>query len=109
MPRPDLFLEPGAGFRLAVAEHHHARVYSPNEIEQFIAIGVSGQIEIFQLTTPGHLSARAAEDESLTDGCGFEPSARSAGISITDKKDGLALVANHAQGQIVRGGILAHH
>src|SRR5258708_20186084 len=40
MPRPNLFLEPGARFRLAVAEHDPARVYLPDEIDHFVPISV---------------------------------------------------------------------
>ena len=31
------------------------------------------------------------------------------GVGVTDEEDGLVFVTDHAEGQVVRGGVLAHH
>src|SRR6266581_524413 len=48
VPGPDLFLEPLAGVFFAVAEQDGARFDLANEVEQFIAVGVGGEVEAFQ-------------------------------------------------------------
>ena len=40
---------------------------------------------------------------------GFEAAARRVGVGVADEEDGVAFVADHAQGQVVGGGVLAHH
>ena len=65
MPGADLILEPLPGILVAVAEQHRSRGDFTDEIEQFIAVGVRGQVEILQLTAPGDLSAGTAENKGL--------------------------------------------
>ena len=38
-----------------------------------------------------------------------QPAAGCVGIGVADEEDGVALVADHAQREVVRGGFLAHH
>ena len=40
---------------------------------------------------------------------GSEAAARRVGVGVADKEDGLPLVADHADGEVVGGGVLAHH
>src|SRR5207244_3858323 len=54
-------------------------------------------------------SAAPAEDESFAMFGGFEAAAGSIGVRIADEENGLVGVADHAQSQIVRGGIFTHH
>ena len=50
-----------------------------------------------------------AEHKGFTRSGGLQPSARRVRIGVADKENGLPLIPNHAQGEIVRRRVFAHH
>src|SRR6185503_3349709 len=109
VPGPDLLLEPVAGFCFAMAQEHCAGRDLADEIEQFVAIGVGGQVEVLHFTAVGDFAGAAAQDKGSARLGGLDPSAGRVRVGITDEENGLALVADHAGGEVVGGGVFAHH
>src|SRR5439155_2696714 len=109
VPGPDLLLEPVAGFCFAVAQEHRAGRDLANEIEQFVAISVSGQVEVLHFTAFGDFASAAAQDKGGARLGGLEPSAGRVRVGVTDEENSLALVAGHAGGEVMGGGVFAHH
>src|SRR5207247_10310020 len=50
-----------------------------------------------------------AQDKGSARLGGLEPSAGRVGVGVTDEENRLALVAGHAGGEVVGGGVFAHH
>src|SRR6266542_1836802 len=98
---PDLLFEPVAGFCFAMAQEHCAGRDLANEIEQFVAIGVGGQVEVLHFTTFGDFAGAAAQDKGSARLGGLEPSAGRVRVGVTDEENRLALVAGHAGGEVV--------
>ena len=109
MAGADLLLEPVAGFGFAVAQEHGAGRDLADEIEQFAAIGVGGQVEVLHFTAFGDFAGTAAHDEGSARPGSLESSAGRVSVGVTDEENGLALVADHAGGEVVGGGVFAHH
>src|SRR2546425_530847 len=109
MAGADLLLEPVAGFGFAVAQEHGAGRNLADEIEQFATIGVGGQVEVLHFTAFGDFAGTAAHDEGSARPGSLEPSAGRVSVGVTDEENGLALVADHAGGEVVGGGVFAHH
>src|SRR5438552_17459026 len=105
----NLFLEPVSGIRFAVAQEHGAGRDLSDEAEQFIAIGVGGEVEIQYFTATGDLAGAGTKDESLARFRRFQPAAWGVGVGVTDEENGLSFVADHAGSETVGGGVLAHH
>ena len=59
--------------------------------------------------SPDDLARLGAEEEPFTGFGHLQPSAGRVGIGIPDEEDRLAFVTDHAEGQVMRGGVLAHH
>ena len=94
---------------LAVAEQDHARLDLADEVQQVVAVGVGGEIEVLHFAAAGDFAGAGAEEERLARLGGLEPATRRVGVGVADEEDGLAFVADHAQRQVVGGGVLAHH
>src|SRR4051812_42798209 len=92
-----------------MAQEYGARGNAINKIDQLLAVGVRGEVEVLQLTLTRELAGPSTEKERLSWNGRFEASAGGLPVRITDEKNCLALIANHPHGQIMRGGILAHH
>src|SRR5213596_971391 len=73
VPGPDLLLEPVAGFCFAMAQEHCAGRDLANEIKQFVAIGVGGQVEVLHFTAFGDLAGAPAQDKGSARLGGLEP------------------------------------
>jgi len=80
-----------------------------DKVEQLIAIGVSGQIKVFNVAALGNLASTRAKKECLARLSRAEPASRGVRISITDKEHRLVFISDHSQRERVRRGILAHH
>ena len=80
-----------------------------DEVQQFIPIRVGGEIEILHLATPGHFSNSRAEKECFSGFGRFQPATGCIRIGIADEENGLPFIPDHANGQIVRGGVFVHH
>src|SRR5262245_22051427 len=102
----DSLLEPLPRLRFSMAEQHRARGDLADEIEQFVAIRVRGEIEILHFATARHLARAGAENKALAVLRRLEPPARSIGVRVTDEENRLPRVAAHPHGQVVRGGVL---
>src|SRR5580765_3758004 len=107
MPGSDLLLEPLAGILVPVPEQNRPGIHLADEIEEFTAIGVGGEIKALQFTASRDFPC-SAKNEGLTRlGC-LEAPSRGARVRIAHKKDGMSLVTNHSHGQVVRRRILIH-
>src|SRR5206468_2839151 len=104
-----LLREPVAGFGFAVAQEHGAGPDLADEIEQFAAIGGGGQVGVLHFTAFGDFAGTAAHDERSARPGSLEPSAGRVSGGVADEENGLALVADHAGGEVVGGGVFAHH
>ena len=109
MAGADLVFKPFARILIAVAEQDGAWGNLSDEIQEVVAIGVGGQIEILYVATLGDLSCARAEHKCLAGFGGFESASRCGGVCVADEEDGLFFVAGHTDGEVVRGGVLAHH
>src|SRR5207247_10509134 len=94
---------------LAVAQQNRAWLDLADELKQIITVGVGRQIEVLGFAQAGGLAAGAAEEELFAALGGFKVAARGVRIGVADKEDGLLFIADHAQRQVVRGGVLTHH
>ena len=92
-----------------MAEQNGAGRDLPHEIQQVGAVGVRGEVVILYLAPARDLAGAGAEDECFAQLRGLHPAAGRAGVGVTDEEDGLFLIAGHALGEVVRGGVLAHH
>src|SRR6266849_3254156 len=99
VPGPDLLLAPVAGFCFAMAQEHCAGRDLANEIEQFVAIGVGGQVEVLHFTAFGDFAGAAAQNKCSARLGGLEPSAGGVRVGVTDEENRLALVPGHAGGE----------
>src|ERR1700690_2343576 len=109
MTRADLFLEPIPGAFFAVAEQNGARIDLADQIQEFVSIGMSGQIEILNVTALGDVASAGAKKKCpALPGCA-QPASWSIGIRIADEENRLILIADHSGSQHVRGRVLAHH
>ncbi len=69
------------------------------------AVRSKSSISQRRVTSP----ALGAEQKALARLGGFEAAAGRIGVGVADEEDGVAFVADHAQGQVVGSGVLAHH
>ena len=67
------------------------------------------QIEILHFAAFGHFAGAAAEDKGFARPGFFKATTGSVGVGVSDEEDGLFFVADHARGQVVGGGVFAHH
>ena len=92
-----------------MAKQHDAWLHRADEIQKFVAIRMGRQIEILDFTKSGDLASTRAQQKCLSiRGC-FEAAPGSIRVRIADKENSLAFIADHAESQIMRGGVLAHH
>src|SRR6185503_4783142 len=92
-----------------MSEQHRARGDFADEVQQLLAIGVRGEVEVLHLATTGYLTCAGAENKALPVPRGFEPPAWSVGVRIADEENRLARVTHDTHRQVVCGGILTHH
>jgi hypothetical protein len=109
MTGAELLFEPLAGGCFAVAEEDGFGGDAPGEIEEGVAVGVGRQIEILQFAAAGDFAGAGAEDKWFAWFGGFEAAAGGVGIGVADEEDGLARVAQHADGEVVGGGHFGQH
>ena len=62
---PDGSFEPLPGGFVPVAEKNDPRIYLPHKIEQIVAIGMRGQVEIISFAATGYFACADAEEESF--------------------------------------------
>ena len=109
MAGADLFLEPLAGLIAAVAEQNDAGLNLPHEIEQLLAVGVRGQIEIIQLAVQRDLACAGAQLERLATPRRAQLAALGFRVGVADQENRLPFVSDHPSGEVVSGGVFVHH
>ncbi len=105
----DLCFEPESGIVAAVAEDDGVGGDFADEVEEFITVGVGGEVELLEVAAAGEFASGGAEEEALAGLGGFEPAAGGIGVGVADEEDGLAFVFDHAEGEVMGGGVFAHH
>src|ERR1044071_10082912 len=109
MAGADLLFEPATGFLFAVAEEDGAGGDLADEMKEFIAGGGGGEVEVLDFAAAGDFAGAGAEHERFAWFGALEPAPGGVGVCVTDKEDGLALVPDHARGEVMGGGVFAHH
>src|SRR6185312_7734352 len=109
MAGADLVFEPVAGVVIAVAEEDGAWVYLADKVQELIAVGVGGEVEFLDLAFAGGGAAAGAEEKCFALFGRTKAAGGGVGIGVADEENGHAIVTHHAQGEVVRGGVFAHH
>ena len=92
-----------------MAEEHGAWRDLSDEIEQFLTVGMGGEVEVLHFAASGDFAGAAAEYKCRAVFCRLEPAAGRVRVGVADEKNRLAFVADHAGGKVMRGGVFAHH
>src|SRR5664279_4973409 len=92
-----------------MTEEDDARLDFAYEIQQVLAVGVRGEIEVLHFAPASDLAGGGAKEERFARPGSFQVAARGIGIGVADEEDGVAFIAHHAQGQVEGSGVLAHH
>lgn len=109
METGELGAEPGAGIVFAVAEHHGSGLDGSDELEQFFAVGVGGEVKFQHFAAASDVPVEWAEVEGSAGGSVTESAGGGGGIGVADEEDTVPFVLDHAEGEVVGGGVGVHH
>lgn len=79
------------------------------EGEQFVAIGMSCEIELGQLAMASDFAHGVAEQERFAWLACFESAARRVRVGVTDEQNAVSFVMGEAQGEVMCGGVFVQH
>ena len=77
--------------------------------QQFVAVGMSRQIELGQFAMASDFAHGVTEQERFAWLAGFEATARCVRVRITDEQNTVSFVVGEAQSEVMCGGVFVQH